>query len=520
MKTAIDNYELGKQQEVNADNFSFVIRDQYRFLCPECLESVTMVNGKSSKYFKHHKKTKSSIECDRRVESQGTKSIPERVGLPLFLRKDNDKYMLYVGFRPLPDSLLNLTEKENACVKIIKKYSNQYQKYYINHQNFSSENIVYKKVEFLDLNNLEIQYNSTHSKAIQSIWSNYIETSITDRGALFQCGNSGGKIIRVGDCISTYKPYLWVKPKLYNISYSSFNNALNFKKIGSFTIEHREFDVYEGRIEIHSSEKSRFERVARYLQVNLKVFLLDSESTISAIWPPVVRTENGYQSNKPTHMYFIIRSNNAIPKVYLYNNNSATPYNINVRKIEDSFIGRTYISTIDQIINVDRRVISNGTYLRAKELNQICECKYSENLNVVSETITYSPCSITFVTNASTDVYFIDISNHISKQKFEDGHITLNIQKKHKYVYILCNNHLIKVFSIVNTSYDDSLTITQDIINSFKSSSNTIEVALTPKIVSNIKSLVKKDRRLKDILNLILQKNKIPLKIVRILEGK
>lgn len=79
---------------------------------------------------------------------------------------------------------------------------------------------------------------------------------------------------------------------------------------------------------------------------------------------------------------------------------------------------------------------------------------------------------------------------------------------------------MIKVFSIVNTSYDDSLTITQDIINSFKSSSNTIEVALTPKIVSNIKSLVKKDRRLKDILNLILQKNKIPLKIVRILEGK
>lgn len=520
MKTALDNYELGKQQEVNADNFSFVIRDQYRFLCPECLESVTMVNGKSSKYFKHHKKTKSSIECDRRVESQGTKSITERVGLPLFLRKNNDKYMLYVGFRPLSDSLLNLTEKENACVKIIKKYSNQYQKYYINHQNFSSENIVYKKVEFLDLNNLEIQFNSTHSKTIQSIWSNYIETSITNRGALFQCGNSGGKIIRVGDCISTFKPYLWVKPKLYNISGPTFDNALNFKKVGNFTIEHREFEVYEGRIEVHSSEKNHFERVARYLQVNLKVFLLDSESTISAVWPPVVRTENGYQSNKPTHMYFIIHSNNAIPKVYLYNNNSATPYNIIARKIEDSFIGRTFISTIDQIINVDRRVISNGTYLRAKELNLICECKYSENLNVVSETITSSPCSITFVTNTSTDVYFIDINNHISKQKFEDGHITLNIEKIHKYVYILCNNHLIKVYSVINTKCDEPLTITQDIINSFKSSCNTMEVALTPRIVSNMQSLVEKDRRLKDILNLILQKNKIPLKVVRILEGK
>lgn len=247
---------------------------------------------------------------------------------------------------------------------------------------------------------------------------------------------------------------------------------------------------------------------------------MDSESTISAIWPPVVRTENGYQSNKPTHMFFIIRSNNAIPKVYLYNNNSATPYNINIRKIEDSFIGKTFISTIDQIINVDRRVISNGTYLRAKELNQIYECKYSDNLNVICETITSSPCSITFVTNTNADVYFIDISNHISKQKFEDGHITLNIEKKYKYIYILCNNHLIKVFSIINTSYDESQTIIQDIINSFKSSCTTIEVALTPRIVSNMQSLVKKDRRLKDILNSILQKNKIPLKIVRILEGK
>ena len=102
MKTALDNYALGKQQEVSAYSYSYIIRDQNRFICPECFESVTMVDGKLSRFFKHHKKSASSIECERRVESSANQSISKRVGLPLFLRKDNKKYVLCMGFRPFP----------------------------------------------------------------------------------------------------------------------------------------------------------------------------------------------------------------------------------------------------------------------------------------------------------------------------------------------------------------------------------------------------------------------------------
>ena len=44
MKTALDNHVLGKQKEVNADDFGYIIRDKYRFICPECLEPVSMVD--------------------------------------------------------------------------------------------------------------------------------------------------------------------------------------------------------------------------------------------------------------------------------------------------------------------------------------------------------------------------------------------------------------------------------------------------------------------------------------------
>lgn len=34
MKTAIDNYEIGKFKEVNADDFPYLVRGTDRFICP------------------------------------------------------------------------------------------------------------------------------------------------------------------------------------------------------------------------------------------------------------------------------------------------------------------------------------------------------------------------------------------------------------------------------------------------------------------------------------------------------
>ena len=123
MKTALDNHVLGKQKEVNADDFGYVIRDKYRFICPECLEPVSMVDGKYQYFFKHRKKTEQSIECDRRIESNVSQSIYQRIGIPLYLRKNNDEsYSLHIGFRALPQRIISSCKSMNSYIEITDSY--------------------------------------------------------------------------------------------------------------------------------------------------------------------------------------------------------------------------------------------------------------------------------------------------------------------------------------------------------------------------------------------------------------
>ena len=91
MKTAIDCYARGKQREANADEYSRMRSySQGRFICPECGELVHLTGSKYSNHFSHYKKTDISAQCDRRVDGMPTQSVYERIGLPLYLRKDGN----------------------------------------------------------------------------------------------------------------------------------------------------------------------------------------------------------------------------------------------------------------------------------------------------------------------------------------------------------------------------------------------------------------------------------------------
>lgn len=121
MKTALDNYEVGKQKEVNAEDFSYVVKDYGRFICPECLQPVFMAGGiKMTNHFRHHKKELGDI-CDRRTEANAHKSISQKVGLPLFLRKEANKYFLNIGFRPLPTSVIDRCNLLDGYLTITNK---------------------------------------------------------------------------------------------------------------------------------------------------------------------------------------------------------------------------------------------------------------------------------------------------------------------------------------------------------------------------------------------------------------
>ena len=101
MKTAIDFYERGKLREANANEYnraSYYSRS--RFICPECGEPVHLTGSKYSNFFSHFKKTDISAECDRRVDGVSTISLYQRMGLPIYLRcEDEEKFGLYIGFK-------------------------------------------------------------------------------------------------------------------------------------------------------------------------------------------------------------------------------------------------------------------------------------------------------------------------------------------------------------------------------------------------------------------------------------
>ena len=134
MKTALDFYARGKQKEANADEYDrsrYYSRD--RFICPECGEAVHLTGSRYSNHFAHFKKSEVSVECDRRVDGSPTDSVYERIGLPIYMRKNSaGDFYLYMGFKALPPILMEKVIQESISVKIDGKNT-----YRINNERFS-----------------------------------------------------------------------------------------------------------------------------------------------------------------------------------------------------------------------------------------------------------------------------------------------------------------------------------------------------------------------------------------------
>lgn len=118
MKTALDFYARGKQKEANADEYDrFRCYSRDRFICPECGEAVHLTGNGKNNYFAHYpdKNKTVSVECDRRVDASPTDSVYERIGLPIYMRKNSSgDFYLYMGFKALPPELMEkaVTERK------------------------------------------------------------------------------------------------------------------------------------------------------------------------------------------------------------------------------------------------------------------------------------------------------------------------------------------------------------------------------------------------------------------------
>lgn len=520
MKTALDNHVLGKQKEVNADDFGYVIRDKDRFICPECLEPVSMVDGKYQYFFKHRKKTEQSIECDRRIESNASQSIYQRIGIPLFLRKNNDEsYSIHIGFRALPQHIISICKSMNSYIEINDSYRFK-RKYFINDYNFKDNATTYLQIDDIPNSTLKINYSDTKTSTLLSpYWSNYIESSFFSRGALFMNNNDGGKIIRTGDCVSTYKPYLLVRPKR-NRYYEELDNynGLKYKKVANLSISNHAYEIIEIQFMVHSSSSLLFKNISNFLHGKYGLFLIDCDTSITPIWPPCSKTESGYTPVHGKSLYYIVNSNNDEPSIFTYIGNNSTPSISYPIKVENAWFSKLNVSDYGSLINIDRRIVSNGIFISNRfqnlrfpstYLNDICLCEKG-NFKRLSDIKLQIKCE--------SEVYLIDIKLNLKKLIFKNGNIELENDEKVQFVIISCRRNVVAIYQKevpinINSTIDELC-----LLKSIKKNTSTSSVKVTPYLYNKIKNLDVKDLELKMYLIGYIRNNKIPLVIMKEIE--
>lgn len=356
MKTALDFYERGKLKESSADDYnanSFYSKN--RFICPECGEAVYIRPSKYANFFVHYRKTDTSAECDRRVDAP-TGSIYERIGLPVYLRKQGEtKFELFLGCKAISDSVMDLAEKNRIKLSVDGK-----QQYSITRERFSTENTVLLQLTHIPAYGQKYNIYITpaeKSHALYQQWSNYADGFSND-GALFSVTDNGGKKIRHGDNVYTETEYYWVRRQSQLPGYV---DGIDMKMQGTLELPDRKWYVFKGTFQILKEDKA-FNFLISYLRENLKVHLLEKKSEFVPLWPPIAKSDEGYLVDKKSNQLFgCIISGNEQPKVYSYSGTSPIPIELSCK---DNVL-KLFFRGTDTYINVDRKYLSTGVLLRA-----------------------------------------------------------------------------------------------------------------------------------------------------------
>lgn len=351
MKTALDYYARGKQREVNANEYN---RDwdygRERFICPECGEAVHLTGNKDSNYFAHYKKSDLFVECDRRVDGTLTTSIYVRMGLPIYLRKDNeDKFSLHLGFKALSERILSKAISESILVKMDGKHT-----YKVNEERFSCASTSLIPLDYIPASGQSYRISfEPENKAdiVLQHWSDHTDRFLYE-GMIFTVSERGGKKIHCGDSISTDVEYYWVRRQKI---IPSLVPGIQMELCGEIILKNEKLNVFRG---IFSSTLSnaQFGVLTSFLRNSLKIHLLEKQPEFIPIWPPVIRTEEGY-IRKEKSIYGYIRSGNEEPKVYIYEGINKIPKEI----LLDRKLLRIDMQEETTLVNIDRKYVSSGT---------------------------------------------------------------------------------------------------------------------------------------------------------------
>lgn len=516
MKTALDFYARGKQKEANADEYDrsrYYSRD--RFICPECGEAVHLTGSRYSNHFAHFKKSDVSAECDRRVVDSPTDSVYERIGLPIYIRKNAaGDFYLYMGFKALPPGLMEKAIKESISVKIDERNT-----YRINTERFSCDGIALIPLDYIPLSGhkYHLCYEPV-SKAytLSQHWSDYAD-GFSCEGAMFTVSEQGGKKIRHGDSITTDEMYYWVRCQQ---QLPSFIPGIKMKKCGCLILKDNVLNVFCGSFSSDLSD-AEFSSLTLYLRSNLKIHLLEKQPEFVPIWPPVVKTEDGYIiNNGEQSVYGYVVSGNDNPRIYVYQG---------IRRIPDELVSTNHLTCVrvwdqEALVNIDRKYVSSGTLLLKRPRNIISngadvyeliddECVVLEKGNICRN------CNkILFQSGHQTDFILIRKSGRIEKNG-GIGEYTFEDLQNGDLIYVLQNRLLISILAVSIEKQQEKVTINdEELFRLFRKFKGTKKVKLPHKVQFQIYEIQEKVTLSRKCFDEVLKSNSISTAMIKVLE--
>ncbi len=364
MLYAIDRYQAGHEKEVRADEFFDMSGISSRLYCPECGEKVyyRKRGGAHPAHFYHDKKTRSSPECDKRVDGHSTLSLYERVGLPLFLTRNGAIFHLNIGFPAIGSKALERAALSKSYLNISCSHSNR--TIYVDSVNFFENSLTMVPIDFVSSdNNYSIKFISTSSE-LPKEWSDYAD-GFCSGGAVFTYEETGGKKIRRGDSVSPGHKYYVVAPKAFSPLYQS----IKVKYVGKLSVKGSSYCVYIMTIEVSLQDTREYNAVSDYLKNQFGIWLISTAPEIIPLWPPIVSQDVLIPISNSSKLYCAVSSGNECPNVYSYSECAVS----NIPISEDEHGSKTIIIPSDMssvTLSVDRKYVGREISIVRKEIDK------------------------------------------------------------------------------------------------------------------------------------------------------
>lgn len=296
MKYAIDHLS---GEVVSAEQFygSPIQNKRTRFTCSYCGENVRWRKrgGKNPDCFFHLKKTEDTKECEERIARlEQEVKFYQRVGIPMRLKDEVDRFYLYLMFPPLGGGLVDQAKKQKTKVIISDgKNSCNCKEYSVTPYRFCDESSTPIPIKFIPCGEgakyvIEISSVDIATKGkIEKKWANYSD-GFTKSGAIFNYNDFGDNRIRFDSDISVDKLYYLV---------SNDNEVINklaelqvgLEKKGQIALGNYNYCVYLLSFgNILTDNKGRYESVKRLMYNKFRVSLTEGVKKISLLWPPAV----------------------------------------------------------------------------------------------------------------------------------------------------------------------------------------------------------------------------------------